>query len=902
MRHQSAACGVLLLCVRALCGQGPAGEIRLTVQDPSGAAMQVSGKLGGPAGSAARNFVTDSQGAAALPSLSYGRYRVEVSSKGFTTQSLEVEVNSPVPVERTIKMSLSSQSARIDVVGATPLPGSDQSISEIAAPVQTASQADIAASGALDLSDFLNRRLSGVHLNEVQGNPFQPDLNYRGYTASPLLGTPEGISVYMDGMRLNQPFGDVVSWDLIPRIAIQEAALMPGSNPLFGLNTLGGAVSIQTKDGNSQPGTAIEASGGSFGRRSVEAEHGGANRHGLNWYLAGNLFHEDGWRDHSPSDVRQSFGKIGWQGGHTALSLGVAYADNQLTGNGLQEQRFLARDYASIYTVPDITNNRSPFFNLSLRHSAGARVTLGANAYFRYIRADTLNADVNEDSLDQAIYQPSAADIRALTSAGYTGFPASGANASNTPFPSWRCIAQALQKDEPAEKCNGLITHTFSKQNNYGLSGQITWLLGRHNRLTAGAAYDHSSVDFQQFSQFGYLNPDRSVTPVDAFADGSTMVDNAPYDTRADLHGRIHTSSVFASDTLTVGKAWNLTLSGRYNRTIVENIDRIDPGGGPGSLDSHSVFDRFNPSIGLTYSPVAAVNAYLSYAEGSRAPTSIELGCADPAVPCKLPNALAGDPPLKQVTTRTIEAGLRGGRETGFNWSGGFFRGENHNDILFASSTQTGFGYFKNFGRTRRQGAEFSVEGRIRHFSWGGSYTYLQATYQSAETVDGSSNSANDAGLKGLQGNIQIQPGDTIPLTPRHMGKLFGALEITAKLSLDLDWVLTSTSYARGNENNLSRADGLYYLGPGTSPGYGVGNLAARYRLQKHLQAFLEVNNLLDHRYYTAAQLGPTGFTAAGNFIARPFVAVNGDFPLQHATFYSPGAPRGAWGGIRLQF
>ena len=116
-------------------------------------------------------------------------------------------------------------------------------------PVQAANRRDIENSGALDLSDFLNKRLNGVHVNEIQGNPYQPDINYRGYTASPLLGTPQGVSVYMDGVRLNQPFGDVVSWDLIPRIAISEVALMPGSNPLFGLNTLGGAISLQTKDG-----------------------------------------------------------------------------------------------------------------------------------------------------------------------------------------------------------------------------------------------------------------------------------------------------------------------------------------------------------------------------------------------------------------------------------------------------------------------------------------------------------------------------------------------------------------------------------------------------------------------------------------------------------------------------
>ena len=140
----------------------------------------------------------------------------------------------------------------------------------IPAPVQTATARDIETSGALDVADFLNRRMNGVHVNEIQNNPFQPDVNYRGYTASPLLGTPQGLSVYMDGVRLNQPFGDVVSWDLIPRIAIASTTLMPGSNPLFGLNTLGGALSLQTKNGLSTAGTTVQATYGSDVRRAVD--------------------------------------------------------------------------------------------------------------------------------------------------------------------------------------------------------------------------------------------------------------------------------------------------------------------------------------------------------------------------------------------------------------------------------------------------------------------------------------------------------------------------------------------------------------------------------------------------------------------------------------------------------
>ena len=150
-----------------------------------------------------------------------------------------------------------------------------------------------------------------MFVNEVPSNPFQPDINYRGYTASPLLGTPQGLSVYMDGVRLNQPFGDVVSWDLIPRMAISSTTVMPGSNPLFGLNTLGGAIAIQTKTGLTNRGTSVQAIYGSDVRRSVELEHGGQKANGLHWYLAGNLFGEDGWRADSHSDVRQGFAKVG---------------------------------------------------------------------------------------------------------------------------------------------------------------------------------------------------------------------------------------------------------------------------------------------------------------------------------------------------------------------------------------------------------------------------------------------------------------------------------------------------------------------------------------------------------------------------------------------------------------
>src|SRR3954468_19287157 len=574
----------LLAAGSAVRAQTRNATLRVEVRDPSGHGMKVSGRLRNLSAGSEFEFDTDREGRRAFSSLPAGRYRVEVVKSGFATQSVVLELESGAAISRVFTMALAPVASKIDVIATTPLPGTDLPVDDIPAPVQTASARDISQSGSLELADFLNRRLQGVHINENQGNPFQPDVNYRGYTASPLLGTPQGISVYLDGVRQNQPFADIVAWDLIPKIAISEMALMPGSNPLFGLNTLGGAISIQTKDGYSQPGATLQLSGGSFGRRAGEFEYGGSNAAGFNWYAAGNLFREDGWRQFSPSEVRQAFGKLGWVHGKTSFALSFGYADNWLTGNGLQDTRFLARDFKSVYTIPDITWNRSPSLILNVRHSLTNNLTLSGNAYFRYIRADTTNGDINNESFDQSLYTLSAADIYALNAPGYRGFPTTG-NYLTQPFPYWRCIAQGLEKDEPSEKCTAQLTNTYDKQNNYGLSAQASWLLSR-NHFIAGGAWDRSSISFQQGSQFGYLNSDAlTITRINAFADGSTTQDGLPVDTRVNLHGVTNTFSFYASDTVNLGKSLVLTFSGRYNRTSVNNRDRlaVDLSGARGS-------------------------------------------------------------------------------------------------------------------------------------------------------------------------------------------------------------------------------------------------------------------------------------------------------------------------------
>ena len=796
----------------------------------------------------------------------------------------------------------------IIVIGITPLTGAQVDRNRVAAPVQTATSDDIERSHSLDLTSFLNRRIGSVHVNDIQNNALQPDINYRGYTASPLLGTPQGLSVYLDGMRLNQPFGDVVSWDLIPREALSSMTLVPGSNPLFGANTLGGALALRSKNGTTDPGYALAANYGSDRRRRVALEVGGSAPSGVHWFATANELRDDGWRDDSPTQAQQLFTKVGWRNEATDIALSGSYADTNLTGNGLQDVQLLRHDYESVYTKPDNTRNESYLFNLVMTHKLSENVSLAANAYTRAIQTRTFNGDINDDSLGESLYQPNADEREALAEAGYTGFPTSGETQANTPFPAWRCIANILLNDEPNEKCNGLLNRTHTDQHDAGVALQATittTVAGLDNQLTLGVSGLKSRAEFSQSSQFGYLLSDRSIGTADgpgAFADGSQESENA-FDARVDLEGDTVTRSVYITDTVEVTPITHLTLSGRYDHTTVDNEDHITAAGEPGSLTAKHRFHRFNPAIGVTFTPSKSLSGYVGYNEGSRAPSAIELGCADSENPCRLPNAMAGDPPLEQVVTSTIETGLRGVLSNRLAWNIGVFRATNRDDIMFVADDAAGFGYFKNFGKTRRQGIELGLQRQFGPVYASANYTFLDATYRSEEIVLGEGNSSNEEGA-GFEGTIDVEPGDRIPLTPRHLFKAFVGWDLTSQLSANLDLIGVGSSLARGNENNEHEADGEFYLGPGKTGGYTVVNLGVEYRPVQAMQVFAQVNNLFDRKYSTGAQLGSTGFNDSGAFIARPFNAplVDGERPLLGTTFVAPGAPRAYWLGVRFSF
>lgn len=711
----------------------------------------------------------------------------------------------------------------VQVVDTAPLPGLGTPLQDVPANVQIHSGRDLDAQRPTHLADFLEHNATGVNINAAQGNSYQPDVSFRGFTASPLLGLPQGLSVFQDGVRVNEPFGDVVNWDLIPASAIASLQLIPGSNPAFGLNTLGGALSIQTKSGLTHPGGSAQVLGGSFGRTATEFEQGGSQGN-WNYFVTGNAANEKGWAEHNPSQVRQFFGKIGYVDGQTVIDASLTSADNTLEGTQTLPPS-MSGNIRQAYTYPDINRNRLNALNLKGSHLLSDSLFLDANVYYRQYRNQNTSSNVNDD---------------------YDG------------------ITDLVQ----AHNDRSIID-----QDSYGLGLQLTRLgelAGRKNQLQAGASADLGTARYTQESQDASFTATRDTVGTGAYTlNTSARTENAYY-------------GLYFLDTLTLDERWTLTLSGRYNLAQVRIADQS---GNSPDLNGEHTFTRFNPAAGLNYNPSSTLTAYASYNEGMRAPTPIELTCANPSAPCKLPNNFLSDPPLNMVVARTVEFGVRGkrGRNATVHWSAAVYRTELSDDIQFISSQGTGTntGYFQNVGTTLRQGLELAASHEWARTRLSVRYAYLDATYQSSFVATSPANSSADA-----NDNITVRPGNQIPGLPRHMLKLRLGHDVYPQWNAGISTHMQSGIYARGDENNGDAA--------GMIGGYAVVNLDTRYHWSKRLELFARANNLFDRRYANFGTLGSNAFTGPN----QTFDGANS----VDEQFLGYGAPLGAWAGLRYSW
>ncbi|MBV9724096.1 MAG: TonB-dependent receptor [Gammaproteobacteria bacterium] len=727
------------------------------------------------------------------------------------------------------------------LVSATPVMGTGIPLDHVPSNVQTVRAADIEKDHADALTEALERHFASIALSDTEGNPFQQNLIARGFTASPVLGTPQGLAIYQNGVRINEAFGDIVLWDFVPLFAIAQLQEIPGSNPVFGLNALGGAVTLQMKNGFDFHDGAADLSGGSFGRYRATLQ-GGMNSGNAALYFGAMGFHENGWRQHSSSDVAQVFTDAALRGDSYNLGASLTLAWSHLNGNGANPAEV---DPAAAFAVPDLQIDRLAFLQLRGGMALTEDLSLQGTAYARQ------------------------ADIEIQNGAA-SGFRPCGNTVCDDSGPLTLLDGTAVPSGSPYQ---GILPVSTTKTTGLGGSLQLTLdhsIAGRSNVANLGASFDHGSSRFSNATYLGslvYLSPPGTTTSSDGMQLGGSV-----YNVRLDAVNRYY--GVFFSDTLSLMDALSITATGRFNRAQVDLSDLFGD-----SLNGKHAYQRFNPSLGATYQISPGLNVYASYSEANRIPTAAELSCANPAQPCTFPLGFVSDPDLQQVIAHTVELGARGRKASGgdlsLDWFADIYGTRNDNDIVFVSSGPlVASGYFTNAGATQRLGAEAALQGSWHRLDFRANYGFVRATFQSHLTILSDRNPGADA-----NGNIFVQPGDRIPSVPLHMLKLGVGVSLPQRIHIGLEGIFVSSQYLRGDEANLQKP----------LPGYALLNARFSWQMTPAIGVYFEGENLLDRRYAGFGLYGdPTG---------------NGAFPqFSDPRFYTPAEPFGFRAGVQVRF
>jgi outer membrane receptor protein involved in Fe transport len=748
--------------------------------------------------------------------------------------------------------------APVEVVGTTPVSATGIDRDRLPYTVQTGTAAESRAMQADSLSSYLLRRFTGFNVSDLQGNPLLPEVTFHGYRASSLVGAPQGISVFLDGVRVNEAFGDIVSWDLIPDVALLRMTMVSGSNPAYGLNTLGGALVLTTQSGKSAPGAFVDVRGGSFGLVRADVSWGFGADGPVDGYVAATLFNQDGWRAHSPARLGNLFAKLGgdvhgdrWEvsllGGASRM-IGNAPVPSTRFGGETQQPGLYDADRAAVYTWPDETRNKALQLNGRYSHRLADGSEWTTVAYARGTRRDTVSGDVDE------------------TYAGYVescegGFLPDGAPADV------RC---PYARDEGAALPSAVLNTTSTRQTSVGLS--TTWAARTDaNHVAVGADVLGSKVTYRQHARAGAFTADREAIALPA-ADSELV---------AGVDGRTRTAGAYVTDTWTVLPHTFVTGSLRYTWSRVANT-LVTPGAEHAS--ETFTYDKLNPALGIAQQ-FGPVTLFANGSQSNRVPTSVELGCADPSAPCRLPAGLQSDPFLAQVVARTIELGARGAPWGGARASIAWFDTRNRDDILFRRAPDTQNGYFSNFPRTRNRGVDVGLDQQVGPATLHVAYSYLEATYDA------------DGSIVEGERTIQATPGMRLPGLPRHALRASVDWQALPTLTLGADVMANSRIVTAGNE------DGLWAdPAPGSAPrsadasvgGWTVVNLRASWRPDPRFEIYGTVGNVLGKRYETYGTLGNDLFP--GGRLIQPHVD-----PQDAATarFVAPGAPTSVFVGLR---
>ncbi|MEO0031572.1 MAG: hypothetical protein RIS94_1330 [Pseudomonadota bacterium] len=704
------------------------------------------------------------------------------------------------------------------------------------------------ASAHADLARALERAVPGLSLGDASGNPWQAAINWRGFSVSALQGAEQGMAVYLDGVRFNQPFGDVVLLDLLPESALVSAQVND-ANPVLGRNALAGSLLLQTGDGVSLGGMreAVDIDSiGSVGSTFSMGRGDAAD----NLLIATELRHDKGWRVDSPSNLMRGFAKAIHRGTGWGAELSALGADTDLTGNGVAPVELLQADWRAVFTRPDTT--RTGYVRLVaapwVETSETGRLEL--RAYWQHISRRSANGDL----ADFGACEDDAAHLCVAEDGG--GF-ADPLLSSGTPVAIDPAVARYAVYNRGRER-----TGTFG--------ATLQWLDERATdagtrRIALGMAWEQARTQFQADSELGMLEADRSVTafglPI-ATADGAI--------TPVDVISRSTDLALFASAGVPITRSLGVEAGARLSRNRVVLEDRIGT-----ALNGSHRFTRLNPSIELDYAAPHTLKLTAGFALTSRNPTPAELSCADAEAPCTLANFFIADPPLKVVTARNWHGGVSGGHAPGLSWRINAWRADTRNDIRMIAAGLRGRAYFANLGATRRQGMEVSVDWQRDGWVASASYGFTDARFREGFRTTSPQNPQADA-----NGLITVSPGSQLPGVPRHAFNLRLARE-TRSWSAGVALRARSGQFLLGDEGN----------GNPRTPAYAVFDLDGRVALTPGIEVVAQLRNLFDRHYVTF-----------GTFAAISDIALTEALGASDPRAYAPATPRRLTVSLRTRF
>ena len=778
------------------------------------------------------------------------------------------------------------------VISTTPVPGAPGTgINKVPDNVSVVTSEQFVQRFSPAVADAITSHVPGAIALDIDGSDLSPNLLIRGYEASRVTGTPIGLAVYENGVRINERFGDNVNLDLIPPITIARADVYT-ANPLFGLNALGGAINFITKNGFTFQGGDATIYGGSFGRVNGNLEYG---KQSGNWafYFAGDGYKDDGYRPFGAQNAERFLGDLGYRTPDAELHLIAIFGRSLLGVQGVTPQVLVNQQYNSVFTTPQTTNNQAGTAQGTLRVDLPRNWVSNSNVYIRQF--DQFHVDGNDA---QVIDCSDIGD--GLTAPGTLCL-----SPNNAPNGATSTALQFIKNGQPVPSMGPGVTSAFP----YGTTAETTThttaaglqqqftnttkILDHDNTFIVGGSIDASTTHFSSQTVLGQLNSSFQ-NILSGFPGGGDVLNTA---------GNIGFNSVFISstredygifllDTFNLTKKLAITAGARYNLSNVGTRDLTGTDPGDNAMNS---YERINPTIGVTYEFSKALTIFGNYAETNRAPTPLETNCANPAQPCLLETALISDPPLQQVVARTYEAGGRGTVTPPIvggviSYKADYFHSAASNDIVTQISPITGFGYFANVPETLRQGVEAEFDYMKGPFTFYANYAFVDATYQFTGQLS-SPNNPNPAVMNNPAGaGIEnITPGNHIPGIPRNIVKLGFEYKVTPKFLVGSDIVVVGSQYFVGDDNNLNVKRPEYYF----------INVHAQYDVTNRFQVFGFINNVTDNHYATTGSYFNTGTDAAR---VNATLAANAASANPNANAITVAQPISFYGGIKIKF